>query len=87
MNRQECIRRFEVEIGAMIFDNTLCTMNPIDVGSCRGDSGGPLTTQDTPKVLIGVVSWQIPCARGFPDVYARVFPHLQFIRNAMRRLK
>jgi len=32
-------------------------------------SGGPLTAGGS---VIGIVSWNIPCARGFPDGYDRV---------------
>jgi secreted trypsin-like serine protease/PKD repeat protein len=39
--------------------------------ACQGDSGGPLLTGD-PAVLVGVVSFGVGCADGFPGVYARV---------------
>ncbi len=52
-----------------VLDSTICTFNQAGQGICQGDSGGPLTAANT---VIGIVSWNIPCARGFPDGYDRV---------------
>lgn len=43
-------------------------------GSCRGDSGGPLTVaKGSTRVLAGVVSWgSISCDPAYPGMYARV---------------
>lgn len=83
MNREKCIE----EMGSnaeMVHPNTLCTKNPVGIGLCIGDSGGPLITQKAPREVIGIASWtQGRCGSGSPDVYARVFSHLKFIRSAM----
>lgn len=43
------------------------------VGSCSGDSGGPLTTGDDAPVAIGIVSWARGCVRpGYPTVYTEL---------------
>lgn len=46
---------------------------------CRGDSGGPLFT-DNPPVLRGIVSYTgIQCATGRPSVYTDVYYHRNWI--------
>lgn len=59
-----------------VFDNVICTYMPSGKGMCNGDSGGPLVANNQ---LIGTVSWGIPCARGYPDAFARVSSHRSWI--------
>jgi secreted trypsin-like serine protease len=49
--------------------------------SCQGDSGGPLTVKNSTGNfhVVGIVSWGIGCASGFPGVYTRVSDYLQWI--------
>lgn len=49
-------------------------------GACMGDSGGPLVDQQ--GTCIGIVSWGTPCASGFPDVFAKLWSAIPFIRQA-----
>lgn len=63
--------------------NSICTINPIDKGFCIGDSGSALARSNT---LIGVVSWSVGCARGYPEVYVNVYEQLDWIRSEMRNL-
>lgn len=44
----------------------------------QGDSGGPLVADG---VQVGVVSWGSPCALGRPDVYARVWSYVDWIKQ------
>ena len=47
---------------------------------CRGDSGGPLMTED--RVLVGVTSWGEDCAvDNFPGVCARVSEFFDWIQE------
>lgn len=52
-----------------IFQTQVCTLAKQGVGACQGDSGGALYSAGK---LLGIVSWGMPCAFGFPDVYTRV---------------
>lgn len=60
----------------LIFDHKICTHSPVGQGTCNGDSGSPLTFNGQ---VHGIVSWGVACARGFPDVYDRVFVHRTWI--------
>ncbi|XP_057320830.1 chymotrypsin-2-like isoform X1 [Microplitis mediator] len=58
----------------------ICTLTVPGQGACGGDSGGPLTDNG---ILIGIVSYGLPCAIGFPDVYTRVFHYRDWINQTI----
>ncbi|CAH4023114.1 unnamed protein product [Pieris brassicae] len=67
-----CQRTFS---GITIHKSHLCTDGTQRVGTCEGDSGGPLTTiVNNRRILIGIVSFGLSdgCERGTPSVYTRV---------------
>jgi len=51
-------------------------------GSCKGDSGGPLTTKDDDgrTTLVGIVSGGIGCGKGIPGWYTKVEFHSKWIQ-------
>lgn len=50
------------------------------VDTCQGDSGGPLSAKiESRHFLLGVTSWGINCADGFPGAYARVSRYFDWI--------
>lgn len=57
-------------------DANLCTNNPEGFGFCTSDMGGPLVSNSQ---LIGIASWNVPCAQGFSDVYVRVATYRMWI--------
>ncbi|XP_053684226.1 chymotrypsin-2-like [Sabethes cyaneus] len=73
---QDCRDAFSSANAGRVHDNTICTRSATGVGMCMGDSGGPLTHGGRQQ---GVVSWGIACARGFPDVFARVSSHRSWV--------
>lgn len=62
--------------GSMVFDHKICAGGIEGQGVCSADSGGPLVVGN---YQVGVVSWGVPCARGFPDGYDRVQSHFEWI--------
>ena len=72
----DCRARHTVANANMVFDHKICTFTQTGQGACRGDSGGPLVVGNT---QIGIVSWGIPCGRGFPDAFDRVSSHRAWI--------
>uniref|UniRef100_A0A336MEC4 CSON014216 protein n=1 Tax=Culicoides sonorensis TaxID=179676 RepID=A0A336MEC4_CULSO len=68
-------------MGNVIIENVICANTTTSQGMCNGDAGGPMVKDDK---LIGLVSWGVPCARGYPDVYVRISSHVDWIiRNAI----
>lgn len=63
----------------------VCTSSPVNEGSCQGDSGGPLI--DAYGNQIGVVSWGIPCAKGYPDVFTSVPYYWNWIVQSSKSLE
>jgi len=51
-------------------------------GSCKGDSGGPLTTPNDEgrTTLIGIVSGGIGCGKGYPGWYTHVAFHINWVK-------
>lgn len=78
--RAQCQQLLGRQRAALVHDHTVCTRNADGKGACMGDSGGPLTQQD--GTVVGVVSWGVPCARGLPDVYFKLWAAIAFIRQA-----
>ncbi|XP_011505257.1 PREDICTED: plasma kallikrein-like [Ceratosolen solmsi marchali] len=75
LKTQECITATRYAIRAI----QVCAFNGNGVGTCIGDSGGPLI--NTKGVLVGIASFCYLCAKGLPDVYTRIFYYLEFINR------
>ncbi|XP_063394365.1 chymotrypsin-2-like [Cydia fagiglandana] len=61
-----------------VFESQICSLTQAGEGACHGDSGGPLVEGGR---VVGVVSWGMPCARGYPDVYTRVYTYTAWIQE------
>ncbi|CAF4836500.1 unnamed protein product [Pieris macdunnoughi] len=66
-----------------ITDKLLCTYKDVSQGICQGDSGGALVHNGT---VHGITSWNIPCGRGVPDVFTRVYKYLDWISTTIGKL-
>lgn len=64
-----CRPLFTPQYADRLNDNKLCTLTRSIQGTCFGDEGGALVVGGQ---VIGVVSWQVPCATGLPDVYESI---------------
>lgn len=80
LTNADCRNRHTTQNAAFVFDHKICTFTRAGQGICQGDSGGPLVAGNA---VIGTVSWNIPCARGFPDAYDRVASFRTWILNTI----
>jgi secreted trypsin-like serine protease len=72
---------------SIVIDSTLCMSTAGGRGSCRGDSGGPLTIQSRGQLVqVGVVSFGSSqgCEAGIPDGYARVTSFRQWVEDNLK---
>lgn len=84
IDQNECSSRFTdiPMLQAFIYNTIVCTVDKKNGGACHGDSGGPLVDAEK-KTVVGVVSWGVPCAKGYPDVFTRVHSYLDWINENM----
>ncbi|KAL3280358.1 hypothetical protein HHI36_017847 [Cryptolaemus montrouzieri] len=73
LSNSQCRRTFP-----QITSGSICTAGDSGKGACQGDSGGPLVDGNS---QVGVVSFGVPCAKGQPDVFARVYAYNSWIRS------
>jgi secreted trypsin-like serine protease len=71
-------------IGARIWDNHICLYDTANqIGSCNGDSGGPLNCPDGATVVAGITSFGVSsggdCLQNYPSVYTRTSAYLDWI--------
>ncbi|AWP17635.1 putative polyserase-2-like [Scophthalmus maximus] len=72
IGNNQCACKYLAEEDANITDSMICAGQE-NKGACQGDSGGPLQCKQGSKwVQAGITSFGVPCAREFPEVYARV---------------
>ncbi|XP_046745221.1 chymotrypsin-2-like [Diprion similis] len=76
ISQESCAAAFSSQSYQLITDSNICTLTQPGEGACHGDSGGPLTANGT---QIGIVSWGMPCAKGYPDVYTRVSSFMDWV--------
>lgn len=61
----------------MGYDSLICLAHKPNNGACNGDSGGPATYKNE---LVGIAGFVYGgCGSGFPDGYAKVFYHHDWI--------
>ncbi|XP_065161006.1 chymotrypsin-1-like [Atheta coriaria] len=72
---KDCIDKMPDKVGP----TEVCAIAGTGKGACHGDAGGPLLASD--GTVIGIVSWGIPCAEGYPDVFTRVYSFLDWIEE------
>lgn len=75
LTNEDCLSYYDP---AELYDEHICAFAGAGHGMCLGDYGGPLVVNN---VLIGVVSWMMPCAIGYPDVYTRISSYIEWIQS------
>ncbi|XP_015126443.1 chymotrypsin-1-like [Diachasma alloeum] len=72
VSNSRCMRDHQ----SVIYRDQLCAYGGYGKGVCSGDSGSGLIYNGQ---IVGIASWVMPCAVGYPDVYTRVYSHKDWI--------
>lgn len=82
ISNKDCNNAYIKFDGKNVTDSQVCT-EAGGHGTCQGDSGGPLTwIGDDDKVYqVGLVSFGVPCANEYPDVFTKVASFAQWIQD------
>lgn len=85
ISMDECNTRMAPVSGANVGPGQICLFSSTqNIGSCNGDSGGPLNCDDQ-SIVAGVTSWGISgggaCLQTYPSVYTRTSYFRQWIRD------
>lgn len=83
--RAELVRPFQCRYTTpFIYPGHICTLSPHGIGTCIGDTGGPIVTNEgVAGVVVNGVRW---CGRGSPDVYVRVSTYVEWIESHIQDL-
>ncbi|XP_013100070.2 chymotrypsin-2 [Stomoxys calcitrans] len=81
ISNEEC-KRVYAQYADDVDEGHLCVKQPAGSGACHGDTGGPLL--NSKGQLVGVGNWGVPCAHGFPDVFARLSFYNDWIRTSIK---
>lgn len=84
ISKKECSEMFQKSNDKSPVDG-LCAVavaGSDKAGLCAGDSGNPLIQNGK---LVGIATWGIGCAEGYPDVFENVYKHLDFIKSEMNQ--
>ncbi|GAB0090072.1 hypothetical protein DMENIID0001_047370 [Sergentomyia squamirostris] len=78
MTNEECLNNHRVDVHSPpIQGSNICAIRE-NSGACMGDSGSPLMIGNE---LVGIVSWGVPCARNFGDVFTRISMYQSWINQ------
>ncbi|KAA0194062.1 Transmembrane protease serine 3, partial [Fasciolopsis buskii] len=72
--------------GVLIEPSMLCAGGEERKDACQFDSGGPLvcrSLEDKEWIILGVISYGIRCASGFPGIYTRVASYSDWINHVI----
>lgn len=76
----DCASRMPDFLIPTITDKILCTFTRAGQGLCFGDSGGPVIAGNA---AIGIMSFAMPCAVGYPDGHTRISSHRAWITSVI----
>ncbi|XP_043272452.1 chymotrypsin-1-like [Venturia canescens] len=77
------LKLYKYDYETEVLDRHVFTLNREGEGICFGDSGGPLVLNGA---VIGIASYVVPCARGQPDAYTRVFSYKSWVESKIRTI-